>query len=299
MKSVEVFLVDAFTAEPGQGNRAGVVPGAWSLSTKEMQSIAAQIGAPETAFFMKATSPGADIRLRWFSPSNEVSLCGHATVAGFFQLTGLGMLPFGKPLMVETKSGILTVRVEKDGDVVVPWFTLPTPKFRRAAGILRELEGPLGTQKMPLDAELGPVRDDYLMYVPLKRFADLSKISPEMDKLAEALERRKLGGVSVFTRAKSKDGDFRSRMFAPNIGIPEDPVTGSANGPIGAYITLARLKKGRGKGGGTFKYMGAQGDLLGTPGRVRVRVKVEKGALTEVTVGGRAVLSSRRVIDLP
>ncbi len=316
MRTVRVYLVDAFTTERGKGNRAGVVVNASQLSKTEMQRVAAEVGVSETAFFMKPSNELADIRLRWFAPEAEVSLCGHATIAGFYCLARLKKIALDKSIHVETQSGVLPVQVEKRCRRYVVWFTLPLPRFRRMQPVSDLLES-IGITSSDLHPSILPFRDDNHFYLPLRKAATLHNLSPAMKTLAHVLRRLHVGGVSVFVPGarqrfsaqfdggKVRAQKFCSRFFAPGLGIPEDPVTGSANGPIAAYLALlldahkeAREEKGGPTGIRSLFYIGEQGAALGKPGYVFVKVAIERGRLKNVTIGGYAVSAGERILRL-
>ncbi|MFB6270237.1 MAG: PhzF family phenazine biosynthesis protein, partial [Halobacterium sp.] len=124
MTTTRALLVDAFTREPCAGNAAGVVPDADDLTDDQMQSIAAELGASETAFVRE--SGDADRRVRYFSPTTEVDLCGHATIASHAQLFADGRIGAGEHTL-ETNVGVLDVAVDDDGTV---WMTQNPPEVR-------------------------------------------------------------------------------------------------------------------------------------------------------------------------
>jgi len=315
MRTVRVYLVDAFTAQRGKGNRAGVVVSASELSKTEMQRVAVQVGASETAFFMKPSNELADIRLRWFAPESEVSLCGHATIAGFYCLARLKKIALDKSVHVETQSGVLSVQVAKRHRRYMVWFTLPLPRFRRMHPGSDLLES-IGITSSDLHPSILPFRDDNHLYLALRKAATLQNLSPAMKRLAHVLRRLHVEGVSVFVPGCRRrfsaqfDGgkvtaqNFCSRFFAPGLGILEDPVTGSANGPIAAYLALLDAhKEARGGKSGpvgveSILYTGEQGVALGKPGYVFVRVAIDRGRLKNVTIGGFAVSAGERILRL-
>jgi PhzF family phenazine biosynthesis protein len=129
---ISVKQVDAFTEIPLTGNPAGVVLKADGLSDRQMQMIAREMSVPETAFILPPSIPGADLRIRWFTPTVEVPLCGHATVASFHALAEDNMygmeLPGSYTFRLETKSGILPVEVTKNPDETDVLFGLTLPE---------------------------------------------------------------------------------------------------------------------------------------------------------------------------
>jgi PhzF family phenazine biosynthesis protein len=287
---IKIKKVDAFTELPLTGNPAGVVVDASGLNDQQMQAIAREMAVPETAFVVPATLPGATVRLRWFTPATEVNLCGHATIAAFHALAEEGMHGMGAPgtydFAVETRSGILPVGVHKDRRSIEVFFGLPVPEFARAAQFKLDVMRLLRIQIEEFDSRLPIVSAGYL-YVPVRRLHTIFALSPNLPATAQFLENRKFGGLCVFsTEAIDRGSSFHSRFFAPHIGIPEDPVTGSANGPLGVYL----FERGELEGAGdTLTVVGEQGDAIGRKGRVRVHLRVAGSRVESVKISGTAV----------
>ncbi len=308
MKKIVLKHVNAFTTTPFQGNPAGVVPDARGLSDEAMQSIARELGMPETAFVLPPTLKAAGLQIRWFTPAIEVPLCGHATIGAFHALAedGLqGMRYNGThKFVVQTKSGLLQVTVEKSTSGIVVEFQLPVPKFSVTKTILPLLGRPLGLKTSDLDPALPIVRTNNLAYIPVKKRSRLWELKPDMKGLAEGC--RKLGfiGVSLVTfQTIEESSAFHSRFFAPAAGIDEDPVTGSANGPLGVYSFLYGVRKGIALPSywlldDRLEFIGEQGDVIGRKGRVKVRLKVKKGGIGDVRIAGEAVTLFKSALTL-
>jgi len=223
--SLPVFHVDAFTARPFTGNPAAVCPLAGWLDDGLLQAVAAENNLSETAFFV----PGGDYyELRWFSPSCEVKLCGHATLASAWVVLYV-LEPERESVRFETRSsGALTV--SRDGDllamdfpVLAPWACPEPPPA---------LVGGLG--KAPVSVV--QIEDNY--FAVYEREEDVRNIRPEFNLLKE------LHPAGVAITAPGGDADFVSRYFAPSYGIPEDPVTGSTHCSLAPYWSK-RLGKGQ------------------------------------------------------
>lgn len=247
--------VDAFTAVPYRGNPAAVCMLASPRDAAWMQAVAAEMNLAETAFL----APRADgFDLRWFTPTVEVDLCGHATLASAHALWDTGVLPPGAAARFATRSGWLTC--ERRGG----WIEMDFPEERAAP-----VDAPAG-----LAAALGAAprwvgrnRFDYL--VEVESAAAVRALVPDQAALA-AVECR---GVIVTAPADTPGHDFVSRFFAPRAGIPEDPVTGSAHCCLGPFWS-ERL--------GTPEVVGYQASARG--GVVRVRPRGPR-----VTLAGQAV----------
>ena len=214
-----VFQVDAFTDTAFRGNPAAVVLLDAPADEAWMQPVAAEMNLSETAF----VHPDGDrFALRWFTPTVEVDLCGHATLATAHVLWTEGHVPRETPLQFETRSGLLTCTASEDGEVCLD-FPVDTPQPVTAPATL---VAALGTT--PLHIARG--KFDYL--VALDSAETVRALTPDLAALTS------LGGRGVCVTARGAEGsavDFVSRFFAPAVGIDEDPVTGSAHCMLAPY----------------------------------------------------------------
>jgi PhzF family phenazine biosynthesis protein len=298
MKKISFKHVNAFTSEQFSGNPAGVVLDAKGLSEAKMQLIAREFAMPETAFVLPPGARGADIQIRWFSPSVEIPLCGHATIGAFHALAEDGLAGMRQngvyPFKVQTKSGLLRAVVEKKASGTIVEFHLPVPRFKVMRNVSAQIKRALGLNPSDLSTKLPAARSNYL-YVPVRSLGRLFSMRPDMEALAQICRAHRWIGVCVFTlQTKEPSSAFHSRFFAPAAGIPEDPVTGSANGPLGVYLHQFALWKNAilpsfSLEDGRLEFIGEQGDVLGRRGRVKVRIKVKKGKVEDVSIAGEAV----------
>lgn len=207
---LKLYQVDAFTSRLFGGNPAAVVPLEDWLPDETLQALAMENNLAETAFFIPHKGPEADFHLRWFTPTLEMDLCGHATLAAAHTLKRhLGYKPDSVRFM--SRSGLLAVRAE--GDRLVLDF--PARPGRRTDSIA-DVSAALG--RTP--SEVWSARD--LMAV-FEREEDVRELIPDM----AAIE--KLDAFALIVTAPGAHCDFVSRFFAPRAGVPEDPVTGSAH----------------------------------------------------------------------
>jgi PhzF family phenazine biosynthesis protein len=252
---VPIFVVDAFTDRPFAGNPAAVCPLDRPADDDWMQRVAAEMNLSETAFL----APESDgYRLRWFTPTLEVVLCGHATLAGAHVLWETGRLPADAPARFHTRSGLLTAARTGDGITLDFPAEMPAP-CDPPTGLAEALGArPRST---------GRNRMDYL--IELDTEAAVRRLRPDFARLAELPVR----GVIVTGPSAERAYDFVSRFFAPASGVNEDPVTGSAHCALGPFWA-ARL--------GKSDLVGRQVSARG--GVVRVGVRGER-----VLLGGRAV----------
>jgi PhzF family phenazine biosynthesis protein len=253
--NIDLHLIDSFSEQPFQGNPAAVCILDRESSSSWMQAVAGETGASETAFLLPHPCGWS---LRWFTPTVEVDLCGHGTLAAAFTLWRIGREKPGSKIAFDTRSGLLTAKKQDD------WILLDFPA---------EPSGPIPCPEglaAALGAEpvyVGKNRFDLLVEVPSAVVVEGMK--PDMAALARIPAR----GVIVTARSDLPDYDFISRFFAPAIGVPEDPVTGSAHCCLGPYWG--------GKLGKT-----AMTGYQSSPRGGTVRVMLAKG---RVVLGGKAV----------
>ena len=296
---IDVRQVDAFTETPLTGNPAGVVVEGGRLTDEQMQAIAREMALSETAFVLPPATPAADLRIRWFTPSIEVDLCGHATIASFHALAEDGLHGMDEPgsyaFRLETRSGILPVTVNKLPDSIRVFLELPLPEFVRAGQIKLDLMRVLNIQMEDFESRMPIVMADYL-YVPLRRLHTVFAMRPNFLALSQYLRNKKHGGLCVFTtETVDRDSAVHSRFFAPHLGINEDPVTGSANGPLGVYLFERGLLDVPGR---ETTITGEQGDVLGRRGRIAIQLTADGSHLTSVRIGGRAVTVLRGSLSI-
>ena len=292
MDTRRALLVDAFAAEPLAGNAAGVVPDAEGLSDDQMAAIAAELGASETAFLTVADGT-ADDRLRYFSPTTEVDLCGHATIATHGALFAEGAIDGGERT-VRTNVGDITVAVDDDGTV---WMRQQAPSVEVVDVDLGRVADALGVDPAALrdvgaDLPVAVASTGLpFLVVPVNFLERLGEADPD-DAAVEALaEEFDAAGVYAFTfDALDADSTLHGRAFVPSLGVSEDPVTGTASGAVGGY--LRRVDAFDGDEPDELRF--EQGHFVDRPGRVRVRVKTEG-----VRVGGRATVAFDGQLRVP
>jgi PhzF family phenazine biosynthesis protein len=300
IKSVAIRQVDAFTETCLTGNPAGVVAVANGLTDEQMQLIAREMFVSETAFFLSPSVPGADLRVRWFTPETEVPLCGHATIGGFHVLAEdslHGMKQAGTyDFQLETKSGVFPIRVIKADSSIDVMLGLTPPRFSRAGQYKLDVLRFLNINLDQIENRMPIVSTDYL-FVPVRRLHTIFAMKPDFTNMERFLRNRKLSGLCVFTtETVDKTSAFHSRFFAPSVGINEDPVTGSSNGPLGAYlIEFGKMKLQD----GPMVMIGEQGDVIGRRGRVTVEMFLEGNAVKSLAIAGRAVTVMKGEILIP
>ncbi len=284
-RKIKIFQIDSFTDKPFSGNPAGVTFSE-GLTKEEMQFIAREMNLSETAFLSKPAlsagkSDNADYKLQWFTPTTEVDLCGHATIASLHFLYEEKRLKDKEDLTFQTLSGILKCKVENNKYFMqIPIFTMEEYEECK-----QELISVLGIHPTMLDDKVPFIQlSNKNVYIHIKELKDLYSLRPDFKTLKELSLEKNLDGVVVFTReAVDKNNFAHSRYFTPSNGIDEDPVTGMTNGPL--LLVLERL--------GFLKFSGndtsvtfEQGDVLERRGRIGVSYYRDKN---ELYISGNAV----------
>jgi PhzF family phenazine biosynthesis protein len=212
-----IFQIDAFTSEPFKGNPAAVCLLLEPKSDDWMQSVSTEMNLSETAFLF----PEQDgYRLRWFTPKTEVDLCGHATLASAHAIWETGIADKNSLLKFYTRSGLLTAQ-QNNG-----WIELDFPVSKIEA--VDEIATLSEALHVPV---LRTVQTDFDLLAEIEGEEVIKDLNPDMTRLA-ALPTR---GIIVTSRGNSKPYDFISRFFGPNVGVNEDPVTGSAHCALAPY----------------------------------------------------------------
>lgn len=216
-KSIEIIQIDAFTSEPYKGNPAAVCLMKGPGNEKWMKLVAREMNLSETAFLYPIKG---GYHLRWLTPKSEVDLCGHATLATAHFLYENGHAPIDQPISFKTRVG--WVSATKDGDFITLDFPVNRPKKIKAPSALLKALG---------------VKADYVGTYPNAYLVELSsaKAVRELKPDLKALEKLNVLKVCVTAKSDSKKYDFISRLFAPKLGIPEDPVNGNSHTALIPY----------------------------------------------------------------
>lgn len=260
---MRIRIVDAFTHRPFAGNPAGVLILDSFPDDERLQSIALEVNHAETAFAHPLPEGGeADWALRWFTPATEVAMCGHATLATAHVLHSTGA--HEGAVRFTTRSGVLVATPEEDGSITLDFPTAPLTPVEAPDGVAEAL----GAQPLSV-FDTGPNIGDLL--VELADEKTIHGLSPDLRALGAYSER----GIIATARAEdpARGYDFVSRCFFPNVGIDEDPVTGSA------HTALAPFWSGR----------------LGRPVLTGLQASPRSGRVRTELRGARTLLSGRAV----
>jgi PhzF family phenazine biosynthesis protein len=300
MATVSISIVDVFTRTPQAGNPACVVFDADGLSDAAMQAIAREFNLSETAFLVAPADDAADVRLRWFSPTMEITICGHSTIACFHRLAEENLMEMTKEgtysFRVETASGILPVTVRKEGVPRVE-VGLPLAPLEKISGLKVDLMRILRINSSDIVNGF-PVEGAKCLYVQIKRLHTLVIMRPNLFLLSQFLSTRTFDGLCVFTtETVDRESAAHCRFFAPHQGIPEDPATASACASLALLLYQSGALKS--KDPARFAFQVEQGDSLERPSRISVELTVANGVPAAVTISGQAVTVLKGDMQIP
>ena len=289
------YILDVFTERAFGGNPLAVVAEADRLTAAEMQAIAREFNLSETAFVMKPTAPGHTAKVRIFTPTREIAFAGHPTLGAAALLSELRM-----PVVNGERDAIIALE-EEIGSVRVgvrlragaaAFAEFDAPKVPPKAEPLNELDETAAAIGL-ISSELGfenhrptLVRDtDVFAYIPVSNLDAISKVRAAPAHWARAFSDRGIVGVYIYTRQCVRaQSSFHARMLAPDLGVPEDPATGSA------AIGFARVVHAfDGLNDGTHKRTVEQGLEMGRPSNIGLLITVKNGELEGVRIGGHVV----------
>jgi trans-2,3-dihydro-3-hydroxyanthranilate isomerase len=309
---------DVFTSRPLVGNQLAVFPDGRGLTTEQMQAIAREMNFAETTFILPAERPDTDIRMRIFTPAVEMPLAGHPTVGSTFALAHNGVIPRGqKQFVFGLNVGPTRVDLEWEGDELrFVWMTQARPTFgphiadraavAEAVGLLEaDLAPGLPIQEVSCGVPyvLMPLRDrervdravpgaSAPVAVLLFALEQVRLKAPAFARSAPARPRRSVGGGG--DTANGTPTMTYSRMFAPQLGVVEDPATGSAAGPLGCYLVEHRIAgTAEAAPQGAVQIVNVQGVKMARASRIHIAITGSPGDITVVKVGGAAVLVAR------
>jgi len=281
MKKYRLYQVDAFTKSRFAGNPAGLVP--------------------ETAFVFSSTAPDHDVRVRFFTPKTEVPICGHATIAAHYVRAREQKLPAGT-VVQKTGAGLLPVEIVPEGGDYRIIMTQGAIEFSEPLAAERQAEilSALGLAAEDVEKRC-PVQiastGHSKVLVGIRSRETLNTLQPDLARLSALSREIRCNGYFVFTLDSDDENILaHGRMFAPAIGIAEDPVTGNANGPLGAYLVRHRLVSV--SPNGIFSFKAHQGEAMGRPGEIEIYVEIMNGEPRTVRVAGHAVVAFQTEIEL-
>jgi trans-2,3-dihydro-3-hydroxyanthranilate isomerase len=282
MRRLRYVVIDVFTDSALAGNQLAVFTDARDLDPLTMQQLARELNLSETVFVLPPQADDADVRIRIFTPNAELKFAGHPTLGSAFVLGG----PLQAMLLrLETGAGVVPVELQREGArISFGWMEQPVPTwgpFEREA----ELLAALGVAGSTLPVEH---YDNGMQFacVGLATGGDVASVQPDMNALARLNDR----GTMCFAPA---NGGWKVRMFAPALGVAEDPATGSAAGPLAVHLA----RHGQTAFGDEIEI--SQGVEIARPSTLYARAEGSAGRIERVHVGGSAVTVARGEFAIP
>lgn len=301
---------DVFTDTRFEGNALAVLPDARGLSTEQMQAITAEMAFSETTFILPAEGSEMDVRMRIFTPGTELPMAGHPTIGSTFALAREGMIrPGTERFVFGLGVGPTPVDLSWEGDALsFAWMTQRPPEFGPTfedPGALAEITRAVGLEP----DDLSPASPVQIVstgvpfgYLPIRTREAVDRAAPDLAAMREVREAHGLEHYYLFTMEPSSllepevsvQETTYSRMFAPLLGVVEDPATGGACGPLGGYLVRYGLVLPEQAG----EILNLQGAAMGRPSWISIDVSGNPEEIGPVRVGGRSVLVATGTLEV-
>jgi trans-2,3-dihydro-3-hydroxyanthranilate isomerase len=295
---LKFYQADVFTEDPFGGNPVAVFPDAHGLADHQLQQIAREMNLSETVFVLPPTDQAAVVRLRIFTPTQEIPFAGHPVLGTFYVLAQLGLVAATDGItrvMQECNIGLFPVELyAQDGELTRVVMTQPKPEFLGPVDAMEDvykIAGALGLAKYAITDMKWPIEVVStglpVLIVPVRTLTAVRSIQPNASAIMDICSRFGANGIMVFTTMTVQPSStVHARMFAPSIGILEDPATGSASGALGAYL----VQKGVVDVAPTTDIVVEQGYEIERPSQIFVRVESDDDIIKTVKVGGQCVM---------
>jgi len=294
--SLSYLHYDVFTDEPLTGNQLAVFLDGRGVSTERMQAIAREMNFSESTFILPPETADTDVRVRIFTPANEMPMAGHPTIGTTFALAHAGVIrPGAARVVCGLGVGPTPVDLDWDGSRLrFAWMTQRAPVFGPEVRARGEAAAAIGLNPDDL-ADALPVQEIScgvpFLFVPLRSREVVDRAVSDAAAFARFAASTGIDRP-IFLFAMLPPGGaatVHSRMFAPEFGIVEDPATGGASGPLGCYLIRHGLVTGSAAG----RIVSLQGVAMGRPSRIHIAIREQGGEIVDVKVGGTAVLVGR------
>lgn len=301
-------VVDVFTDRPFGGNQLAVFTDGRNLSPQLMQQLAREINFSETTFVLPPKDSGNDFWVRIFTPAVEMPMAGHPTVGTAFVLGQEQLIAQAEPetmIRFEEGVGVISVRVQwQNGQPGLIKMSQPLPEFgpefpdRAVIAEMLSLEPDEIDPDYPIQVVSCGVP---FLYVPLKNLAAIGRAKLRLDLWEQQLKDFTSPHLFLFTtETELENSAVHCRMFAPALGIVEDPATGAASGPLGCYLTkYDRRPQSADRHEKRLSFISEQGFEMGRPSLIHIEIEQENEQITGVTVGGQCVFMGEGYFELP
>lgn len=295
-RSYRYLHYDVFTDRLFGGNQLAVILDGRGLSTETMQAIAKEMNFSETTFVLPPEKPATDVRMRIFTPGSEMPMAGHPTIGSTFALARAGVIdPKRERFVFGLNVGPVTVALTwKGDDLSFAWMSQAKPIFGEPIADKAAAAAALSLSPAAVAGTGHPVQEVScgvpFLFVPLATRSAVDNASINAGALEALIQSAKSRAYGVFLFSAQPGSDRAtaySRMFAPDLGISEDPATGIASGPLGCYLVRHNIVPPEKAGA----MLSLQGVKMGRPSHVHISIGMEDGNINTVRVGGEAVLA--------
>lgn len=299
MQNIRVYHVDAFTDQPFTGNTAGVVLDAEQLTGEEMQKIARELNLSESIFLLPSDQADIDYKVRYFTPTEEIPFCGHATIGLTWLLaTELGLSQQQDGVILGTGAGAIPVVWHQEhGHVQRVEMTQITPQIKSLPIDLQALSQMIGVPVDAIDPSY-PIQlahtGNWHLLIPVHTQQAIDQANPDLIALSQHNRQHQIATTHLYTFTPDQEYDLYTRDFAPAIGIAEDPVTGAANGALTGFLYVNGIIPQD----QTTTLKIAQGHAIGRPGLLYVQA-IPNGVDTPIIkVAGAATITIRGELSI-
>src|SRR5437773_1487820 len=296
MRSYRYFHLDVFTDHLFGGNQLAAFLDGRGLTTDEMQAIAKEMNFSESTFILPPEDAETDVRMRIFTPGEELPMAGHPTVGSTFALARSGAIgPDRKQIVFGLGIGPTPVTLTwMNGALTFAWMTQRAPTFGEVVADRSGAAAALGLSPSAVTSTGLPVQvvscGVPFLFVPLATRRAVDNASVDRAALMALLQSAGSGahGVFIFSPERGRDkATVYSRMFAPDLGVAEDPATGGASGPLGCYLVKHKVVSAD----KAAAMLSLQGAKMGRPSHVHIEIGVKGREIASVRVGGEAVVA--------
>lgn len=281
---VDIYVAAAFSKDNKGGNKAGVVLGRLELTSVQKAAIAKEVGYSETVFVLD--SDKADYKLQYFTPTEEVPLCGHATIAAFSTLKLLNMLD-KLDCTIETEAGILNIHIKEDSLILMEQNCPEYLKVLDSDTFTGCIQKGFIDHRFPIQIVSTGLND---IMLPVDSAEHLKRLSPDFEMIANMSKEKEVVGVHAFTIIKESDVTAICRNFAPLYGIDEESATGTASCALACYLFKYYKQQPQ--------YIFEQGHNMGEISRIVVNLSYHGDVIDSVFVGGYGYLLGKKSLPV-
>ncbi len=295
MKCLRYWLLDVFTEQPFGGNQLAVFTDEVLLPTETMQTIAKELNLSETVFVLPGSTPSSK-RLRIFTPNTELPMAGHPTIGTAYLLAAKGMIPVSpgsNHYIFEENVGNIEVLINQiDGKITTTEMIQPIPTFYEPYSNPEKIAELLSLDIEDIDNRY-PIQTVSagvpFLYIPVRTLHAMNNIQLRLDIWKDEFSKlEETSHIFAFTlETTHKESHVHSRMFAPAMGISEDPATGSASGPLGCYIVTYGLIEGN---QGHYHMISEQGIQMNRPSFISIKIQKKHEMFHKVSIGGASII---------